>query len=468
MTKRFPNERFLSGNFAPLRAECDAPDLEIEGDWPEDLAGTLVRNGSNPLFPPRDKYHLFSGDGMIHAFDIAGGRVAYRNRWVRTDKWKLERDHGRALFGTLGNPLTSDPITRGVPFNVANTNVLFHAGRLLALEEGNPPFELERGSLDSLGTWDFDGALEGPMTAHPKIDPETGEMLFFGYNVGGMGRPTMSYQVVAKDGRLTRSDRFEAPYASMVHDFIATRNHVVFPIFPATTSLERAMKGGPPIAWDASESSRFGFLRRSDPIDAIRWVEAEACFVYHPMNAFEDGDRLVADMVRYDGAPGFPTADGGRPDPRHAEGRLERWTFDLSGATDDPKIEIVDELLSEFPRLDERFAGLPYRHGFMTSTERPEGRNAIFDQIAHVDFEAGRVGRWHAGEDHLVGEPIFVPRAPDAEEGDGYVLSIVYVGPENRSDLVLFDATSIEAGPRARARLDLRVPNGFHGNWIPA
>ena len=208
-----------------------------------------------------------------------------------------------------GNPITSDPIAAGKTFNVANTNVLFHGGRLLALEEGNP-FELERGTLASIGPYDFGGALEGPMTAHPKIDPETGEMLFFGYNVGGMGHPTMSYQVVAKDGRLTRSDRFEAPYASMVHDFLATRNFVVFPTFPATTSLERAMKGGPPIAWDPSESSRFGFLRRSDPIDAIHWVETEACFVYHPMNAFEDGDRIVADMVRYDGAPGFPTADG--------------------------------------------------------------------------------------------------------------------------------------------------------------
>ena len=467
MTQRFPDERFLSGNFAPVRTECDAPDLEIEGDWPEDLHGTLVRNGSNPLFPPRDRYHLFAGDGMLHAFAIGGGRVAYRNRWVRTEKWKLERQHGRALFGTFGNPITSDPVTAGTPYNVANTNVVWHGGRLLALEEGNPPFEVARGSLDSLGPFDFGGRLDGPMTAHPKIDPETGEMAFFGYNVGGMGQPGMSYHAVDAQGELIRSDRFEAPYAAMVHDFIVTPNWVVFPIFPATTSLERAIKGGPPIAWDESISSRFGFLRKQDPIESIHWIETEPCFVYHPMNAFEDGDRLVADLIRYDAAPGFPTASGERPDPAKAVGRLERWTFDLSGETDQPKVEVLDDLASEFPRLDERFAGLPYRHGFMASTTGPEGKNALFDQVVHVDLETGKAKRWHAGEGSFVGEPIFVPKTPNAEEGDGYLLSIVYRGPEHRSDLVVFDAQEVDSGPRARARLDLRVPHGFHGNWIP-
>jgi carotenoid cleavage dioxygenase len=253
----------------------------------------------------------------------------------------------------------------------------------------------------------------------------------------------------------------------MVHDFIVTQNWVVFPVFPATASLERAIKGGPPIAWDESISSRFGFLRRTDSIDKIRWVETDPCFVYHPMNAFEEGDRLIADLIRYDAAPGFPTPDGGRTDAAKAVGRLERWTFDLAGGSDDPKVEVLDDLASEFPRIDDRSAGLPYRHGFMASTEGPEGKNALFDQVVHVDFETGKVGRWHAGRESFVGEPIFVPRAADADEGDGFLLSIVYLGAENRSDLVLFDARDVESGPRARARLDLRVPHGFHGNWIP-
>ena len=209
-------------------------------------------------------------------------------------------------------------------------------------------------------------------------------------------------------------------------------------------------------------------MRRNASVSEIRWVETEACYVYHPMNAFEDGDRLVADLLRYDAAPGFPTPDGGRPDATKAIARLERWTFDLAGDSDDPKIEILDDLASEFPRLDERYAGLPYRHGFMASTDGPEGKNAIFDQIVHVDLDTGRFARWHAGADALVGEPIFVPRSAASSEGDGYLLSIVFLGSENRSDLVVFDAQDVAAGPRARARLDTRVPNGFHGNWIPA
>ena len=466
MAERFSDQKFLSGNFAPIRFEADAPDLEIEGDFPESLRGTLYRNGPNPQFSPRDRYHIFSGDGMIHAFSIADGRVSYRNRWVRTNKWKLENAAGRALFGTFGNPMTTDPSVHGESFNVANTNILAHGGRLLALEEGNPPFELAPDSLESIGPWDFSQRLVGPMTAHPKIDPHTGEMLFFGYGLGGMGSPEMRLNVVAADGTLTRADTFEAPYASMVHDFVVTENWIVFPIFPATMNLERAIAGGPPIAWEPDRTSRLGLLRRDRPIEELRWIEAEACYVFHPMNAFEEEGRLRVDFLRYDSAPGFPGADGGRPDPTKAIARLERWSIDLEG--DGVTIDVLDDLASEFPRLDERYAGLPYRHGYMASTEGEGGRDVLFDQLVHVDLHRQSFDRWHAGKDAFVSEPIFVPRGDDAPEGEGFVLAVVYLGADNRSDLMVFDASHLAAGPIGRARLDHRVPFGFHGNWVGA
>jgi carotenoid cleavage dioxygenase-like enzyme len=465
MAAPFPDHKFLSGNWAPLRAEIDAPDLVVDGEMPAALHGTLYRNGPNPLHAPRDRYHLFSGDGMIHALTVADGRVRYRNRWVRTAKWQREAAAGRALFGTFGNPMTSDPEVLGEPFNVANTNVLFHGSRLLALEEGSPAFELDADTLESVGPWTWQGRMGDPFTAHPKIDPETGAMLFFGYGVGGFGSATMHLAEVAADGSLARHERFEAPYAAMVHDFVVTQKHIAMPVFPATTSLGRAASGGPPIAWDPSLPSTIGVWRRDAAIDSVRWFRGEPCYVYHPLGAFEDQGLLVADMVRYPAAPGFPGADGSRPDPGAATARLERWTLDLDYSTDSWRTEVLDEDACEFPRMDERFAGLPYRHGWAAAGPTELARDAVYDRIVHWDLETGARGCWQAPAGDFVGEPVFVPRDLQAAEGDGWLLVIVYRGATATSDLVVLAATDLALGPVATAHLDTRIPFGFHGNW---
>jgi len=468
MALPFPPSRFLAGNFAPVRTECDAPDLVLHGDLPRELAGTLYRNGPNPLYAPRDRYHPFSGDGMLHAFRFENGRVSYRNRWVRTAKWRLEREAGEALFGTLGNPLTSDVRAAGTPFNVANTAVVWHGGRLLALEEGNPPFALDPETLESFGPWTFDGALRGPMTAHPKLDPDTGEMLFFGYGVDGFGSATMSFHVADAAGRLTVAERFEAPYAAMVHDFCVTRGHVVFPIFPATVDLGRALRGGSPIAWEPRLPTRLGVMRRSGTTAALRWLSAEPCYVFHPVNAFERDGTIVADMARYPALPGFAAADGSRPDPAQAEARLERWTFAADGSSDGVRRVPLDDLPMEFPRIDDRAAGLPYRHAFYAASRDASARDILFDTLVHLDVESGRRRTWSVPRGDFVSEPVFVARGPDAPEGRGWLLAVVYRGAEHRSDLVVLDATDVAAGPLATALLDVRVPQGFHGAWRPA
>ncbi|MDA1075998.1 MAG: carotenoid oxygenase family protein [Proteobacteria bacterium] len=231
MATPFPNHPNLRGGFAPIQMECDAPDLVVEGAIPRELNGTFFRNGPNPQFAPRGDYHWFAGDGMIHGFYIENGRVAYKNRWNRTVKWKAEHEAGRALFAAF-NPMDADESVQGMATDgLANTNVIWHGGRLLALEEAHAPFELNPQTLESIGPWTFGDKLVGPMTAHPKIDPETGEMLFFGYNADGMISEQMSFHVVDRNGKLTRSETFAAPYAAMVHDFIVTREHVIFPIW---------------------------------------------------------------------------------------------------------------------------------------------------------------------------------------------------------------------------------------------
>jgi carotenoid cleavage dioxygenase-like enzyme len=457
---------YLAGNFAPLHSEDDFTDLPVVGAVPPELKGTLYRNGPNPQFAPRDEnYHWFLGDGMLHAFHLTGGKVSYRNRFIRTPKWELEHAAGKALFGSWGNPMTTDPVVLNKDGGVANTNIVWHAGRLLALEEGHQPFAVDPATLGPQGYVPYAGEA-GRFTAHPKTDPETGEMLFFGYGVGQMPLSAgMVYGVADRDGRVTRLDRFQAPFASMVHDFIITRAHVLFPILPLTLSLERAMNGLPPVAWEPGVGARVGVMARNAGVDTIRWFNSDACYVFHVMNAWEDGNRLFADVMEYPNAPLFPNADGSPGTP--AAATLKRWIFDLAGNTDAIRRETLDDMAGEFPRIDDRRAGLSYRHGWFAGRSSNE-RDVRYDAIAHIDLAKDRKSVFVLPKGDVTSEPVFVPRAPNADEGDGWLLSAVYRAGENRSDLVVLEAQDIAAGPVATVSLPRRVPFGFHGNWLDA
>ncbi len=462
MAKPYPDHPQLRGNFAPLRMECDLADVIIRGRMPRELSVTYYRNGPDPQYPPRGQHHWFAGDGMLHMFRIEDGRVSYRNRWLRTVKWRLEHEARRSLFSPF-DPLSNDPSVAGVDEDgLANTNVVWHGNRLLALEEGHAPFEVDPVTLDSLGSWRFDGKLQGPMTAHPKMDPKSAEMLFFGYMVDGPFGAGMSYQVVDARGRLTRSERFQAPYPSMVHDFIATEEHVIFPIFPLTGSLKRAMAGQPPFAWEPDRPTCVGVMPRTGAVDDIRWLETDPCYVFHPVNAYTDGGRIVARVMQFEEAPLFPHADGSAPDPAKANARLCEWHIDLASGSINRRY--LDDLTGEFPRLDERFAGLPHRHGYYCGSTVKNGGSG-FDAVVHHDFVDGRRSLYRLPGGDATGEPVFVPRSKDAPEGDGYLLCVIYRGAENRSDLAVFDAGDVAHGPIALAELPHRVPFGFHGNW---
>jgi carotenoid cleavage dioxygenase len=317
-------------------------------------------------------------------------------------------------------------------------------------------------TLDTLGYAD---GYRGRVTAHPKIDPKTGEMVWFGYSVGDAPfSNTVSYGVTDREGRVVRRDDFQAPYSSMVHDFLVTDRHVLFPILPLTGSLPRAMAGGPAYAWEPEKGSHVGVIARDADVSTMRWFTTDACYVFHPMNAWEEGTTIYADVMEYPVAPLFPNADGTMT--TRAAARLVRWTFDLAGSTDNIKREPLDDLAGEFPRFDERHAGLAYRHGWFAANTVRDG-DVRFDAIAHIDLETGKrlVYRFATGD--APGEPVFVPRDADATEGDGWLVAVVYRGADDRSDFLVFDAQDVEAGPIATARLPRRVPFGFHGNWRP-
>jgi carotenoid cleavage dioxygenase len=481
MARPLPDDQpFLSGNFAPWPMEGEIHDCEVVGEIPRELAGTYYRNGANPQFAPRGRYHWFDGDGMIHAFRFEDGRVSYRNRWVRTERFELERAAGDSLFGSLTDMGASDERVQGRSANAANTNIVWHGGRLLALWEAGLPHALDPRTLETLGPFDYDGALTRPMdpelaqglgldapggevpgimTAHPKVDPETGELLFFGYSPFP---PFLVYYCVDAGGRLTRRVPLDPPFASMQHDFVATRNHVVFPVFPAVFDLALIEQTGSPLGWQPERGAHLGVMPRSGGADDVVWIETDPCYVFHFMNAWEDGGRIVTEVARYPVLPLFGYDAG-----EYAS--LHRWTIDLAAGS--VKSEPLDDATIEFPRLDERRAGLPYRHGYAAAMLPGSGLEPAqlrFDTIVHYDLARGRRRAHRLRPGSATGEPVFVPRSPQAEEGDGFLLAAVYRGDENRSDLLVLDARDVEAEPLARVRLPHRVPFGFHGNWKPA
>lgn len=481
MSLSFPDTRTFSGFNAPTRFEGEIHHLLVaQGEVPRDLNGTFFRVQPDPVWPPLlgDDIPL-NGDGLVSLFRFENGHVDFRSRYVRTEKFVAERAARRALFGAYRNPFTDDPAVRGKSRGTANTNVVWHGGRLLALKEDSHPVELDPVTLETRGPCNFDGALSSlTFTAHPKIDPRSGEMIAFGYAARGEATPDVAYVVIDANGRLVKEEWFEAPYASMVHDFGVTQDHVLFPVSPLTSDLERLKRGGPHFAWDGSRKTFMGVLPRSGKVSELRWFGGETCFSSHTMNAFADGSRLyydtpVGDIVVF---PFFPDITGQPWNPAKAAPHLERWTIDLNTADAFERRRLSD-VVGEFPRIDERRAMQAYRHGWMAAQDESRigaqhgtslGGGMVLNSIAHVDVVSGQTALYFVGSGCSVQEPQFVPRAPDAAEGDGYVFAVVNRLDQMRSDLIILEALDVAAGPIATIELPIRLRNGLHGTWVDA
>lgn len=455
----------LQGNFAPWRLEGTADDLEVTGEIPRDLNGTFYRNGPNPAYEPVGRYHWFDGDGMIHAITLRDGRASYRNRWVQSDGLKEERQAGKALYpGILSMKPTETP--QGFK-TTANTNIVFHAGKLLALVESSLPTAMAPCTLETLGLYDFGGTLASPMTAHPKLDPETGEMLFFGY---APFPPYLQCHVADAAGTLIRSEVIDVAWPSMIHDFAITRDYVIFILCPIVFSFEEVARSGSLFAWQPERGTRIGVMPRSGGNADVRWFDTDSCYVFHPMNAYAENGEVVLDVARYEQLLFMNPNAARKPDWRDKNvARLHRWRIDLrpGGGI---KSEPLDDRDGEFPRVDERCLGRKHRFGYMAATG-PEGNPSalpVWTAVHKYDLERGTSDTRAYGAGNGVGEPLFVPRHATADEDDGYVLVLAYDQARNASAFDVLDARNIGGEPLARIRIPHRVPYGFHGNWVAA
>jgi len=441
---------YLVGNFAPVTEELTVErPLAVDGAVPPALEGLLVRNGPNPVsVADPESYHWFGGDGMVHAVELRdGGAVSYRNRWVRTRKLAAEA-------GTAPPRGPQEPIT-----GPANTHVIWHGGQLLALVESGFPHRLTT-DLDTVCVEDFDGTLTSAMTAHPHADPDTGGLAFFGYDV--FGPPFLRYHELDSSGSLVHSTDVDIPRATMQHDFGVTGTRVAFLDLPVVFDMDLAMTGRPlPFRWDPSAGTRVGVLDRGEDGTGTRWVGIDPCYVFHVMNAFDDGATVVLDVCRYDRV--FDTPPPGLITP--APPTLERWRVDptLGQLSATP----LDDRGVEFPRVDDTLAGRPYRYGYCVEMSQTDDAQS-FDALLRYDVVRDVTARWDPGPGRYPGEPVFV-RDPDGRADDeGWVLSVVYDAGTDKSDLVILDASSFGKDPDAVVHLPARVPFGFHGSWVPA
>lgn len=457
---------YLRGNFAPVQEEITADGLEVVGELPRELSGIFLRNGPNPRFPPKGRYHWFDGDGMLHGLRLLDGKATYRNRYVRTRGFLIEQEEKKAIWsGLLEMP---DFETPHGPFkNVANTALVWHDGRLLALWEAGEPYAVRLPELDTIGPYDYNGKLSSPFTAHPKVDPETGEMMFFGYTP--MEEPYLYYSVVSARGELLRTVPVELPVGVMMHDFAITARYTIFLDLPLTFRLERAMQGEFPFAFEKDLPSRFGVLPRHGDPSEIRWFEGPSCYIWHTMNAYEEGDEIVLLGCRAESTsvllPPEALSNGGSGFQEDEAGYLHRWRFNL--ATGEMKEEQVDDTISEFPRVNEDLLGRPTRYGYAGCIS-PEswGSAPSFDGLAKYDLARGSRQIHSFGKNRFGGEGIFVPRPGATAEDDGWVLTYVYDQERNASELIVISAQDFTAPPVARVLLPVRVPYGFHAAFV--
>ena len=485
---------YLEGFLAPVRAEVTATELPVTGHIPEHLDGRYLRNGPNPAAEVDPAtYHWFSGDGMVHGVALQGGRARwYRNRWVRS----------LSLCATRGEPAPTRLNPRAGMLSLgANTNVLSHAGRTLALVEGGVAnYELTE-ELDTVGTCDFDGTLAGGYTAHPHRDPQTGELHAVSYSFA-RGR-TVQYSVIDTRGRARRTVDIEVGGSPMMHDFSLTDKYVVIYDLPVTfdpvqvlpagmppwlgvparlalqaligrvrvpNPLNARMNRNPkhsdrmPYAWNPGYPARIGVMPREGGNRDVRWFDIEPCYVYHPLNTYsEDRDGaevLVLDVVRYS-----RMFDRDRRGPGDTPPTLDRWTINL--ATGAVTTECRDDRPQEFPRIDETRLGTRHRFGYTVGFGYvADGTSGSSTSLYKHDYATGSCDVAPLDPDLRIGEMCFVPNPAARAEDDGILLGYGHHRGRDEGQLLLLDAQSLESV--ATVHLPQRVPMGFHGNWAPA
>jgi 8'-apo-carotenoid 13,14-cleaving dioxygenase len=441
---------YLTGIHAPMDRELTLNDLRVTGAIPAELDGRYIRIGPNPAGPANHaSYHWFTGDGMVHGVKLKAGKAAwYRNRWIKS----------RKVTDALGLPETPGP--RHGPTDTVNTNVLGHAGATWALvEAGGYPVRINE-ELETIAHDPFGGTLKGGFSAHPHLDPETGEMHAICYE--GTDQTTIRHVVIGVDGKVRREEPITVQDGPSIHDCMITKNYVIILDLPVTFSMKTLLAGHPfPYAWNPNHKARVGLLPKDGKNTDVIWCDVAPCYVFHPCNAFETDDGTITlDVCVHDTM--FADSKIG---PDSAKTPFERWTIDPTART--VARVVIDGDSQEFPRPNEAYLGKPYRYAYTMSL--PDGFDAASPNQSKLykhDLESGVRETHDFGSGHIPGEFVFVPKTGAGAEDHGWLIGYVVNMDAQTTDLMILDAAQFERAPQAVIHIPHRIPPGFHGNWV--
>jgi carotenoid cleavage dioxygenase len=450
----------------PMRFEAEVFECEVEGEIPRELEGAYYRTGGDRQFPSLEGDIILNGDGIASMFRFEDGHVSFRTRYVETERLKAERAARRRLYGHYRNKYTDDESVSNLPQrdNTGNTYAFNHHGELFMLREDSRPYRLDPETLETIEVGEFGNLGSSALTAHPKIDPKTGE--WWSYGVFARGEPTTdaSLHVFDKSGALIREEWFHTPYPGLSHDWGVTREHLVFPIMPLVADDRRLREGGQYYQYDPDLPSKWGIMPRGGSASEMRWFDIPGIVMGHVMNAYTEGTRVIVDTPV---SPGncfcfFRDKHGNLPSMPETVTQLTRVTFDLSKPDAEAvTLEPVQSAYGDMPRIDDRFAMEKYQVGYFAFRDYPRMG------VGQIDWDT-RDLQFHDLEAAAAQEPLFVPRSADSPEGDGFVLAAVDRFGEKRTDLLVLDGNDVSRPPIATVKLPFALPMAFHGSWMPA
>ncbi len=463
----------------PVAKEVRLENLKVHGEIPAEIRGSHYRAVPDPAFEPRFADDtLLSDDGMVSRLDINDEGVNFEIKFVQTARHQAEGAAGKALFGRYRNPFTDLPEVADVDRTVSNTTPVFHAGKLLMAKEDGRPYQVDPKTLETIGRYDFDGALRSDtMTAHVRIDPTSQKMYFYGYEADGLASKTVSYCVVGADGKLISEQFFENKYCAMMHDFLISENYAVFPVFPTTSDLDRLKEGGVHWVHDQQGDSWVGIMPRDGSVDDLRWYKGpKGVHSFHMMNAFEQDGAVHMDVHMFSSnAFEFIRVAGDIHIPQQeVAGSFERWTMPLAEGADEVVIRPMGPP-GDMPRIADADMGRPYVNGWYL-TVNPEGAppllggpvGALFNMILQVNAQIGQVvGARALPPGHAISELVHIPSQQDGHMG--YLMAVVdrQIGEDDYlHETWILDANNINADPVARIEIPHRLRPQVHGWWV--
>ena len=458
---------YLHGALGPTKFEHTIDELEvIEGEVPKDLTGVYVRNGANPRFESKGPHHWFDGDGMLHSLAFKNGKVSYRNRWIRTKHFNMESEHQKALWPgyAMPRPDPSSPRGSGSDYSIkdaSNTDVVWHNGALLTtFYQTGIPYRVNPVTLETEGQETFNSKLPRQMSAHCKVDDETGELLFFDYN---MEEPYLTYGVADKNGVLTNYVEIPLPGARLPHDMAITENYSILMDLPLHWN-----KGSHGLHYFKDRPSRFAVIPRHGSQQDIRWFEASACYIYHTVNAYEEDGKIIMDGCRQPDPliprkPGDGVIERMKSAGTWKDVKLYRWIFDL--ATGETTEQQLDDTNVEFPMINADWVS-GKKHRYTYATLMPNDSLINFSGIYKFDHQTGEKQIYEFPAGTCGSETPFAPADNAINEDDGYLISFLTNGETGESEALVVDARNVSAGPVCRLKIPRRVPVGFHACWV--